>query len=179
MLGVAAATGNPKDAIQSVLGLTPTQLSSDWRAAIRRAYAPVLAVATPVGNVGRMIVKATRLVDLNVGPSISPDGRWIAFLSTRDFFSTDLYVAEVSSGRIAHKLTSTTTDPHFSSLQFIYSAGAWDRDSKRIAIATVTHGGPALVIFAFFNDLYAAPGGLESDLGRVRCGSDSPWPISA
>ena len=29
-------------------------------------------------------------------------------------------------GKVVRKLTSTATDPHFSSLQFIYSAGAWD-----------------------------------------------------
>src|SRR5207244_12743004 len=102
---------------------------------------------TPASEAGTIVVKGMQLADLNVGPSISPDGRWLAFLSTRSFFSTDLYIADASTGKIVHKLTSTATDPHYSSIQFIYSAGAWDHASKRIAIATVTAGRPALAIF--------------------------------
>ena len=61
--------------------------------------------------------------------------------------SIDLFVADAATGKIVRKLTSTASDPHFSSLQFIYSAGAWDAASQRIAIATVTSGRPALAIF--------------------------------
>lgn len=78
--------------------------------------------------------------DVNVGPAISPDGRWIAFLSSRSLFSIDLYVADASTGRILRRLTSTATSPRFSSLQFSYSAGAWDSASRRLAIATVSSG---------------------------------------
>ena len=78
--------------------------------------------------------------ELNVGPSISPDGQWIAFLSTRSLFSADLYLAEAATGRIVRKLTSTATDPHVSSIQFIHSAGAWDSASRQIAVATVASG---------------------------------------
>ena len=150
MLRVAALTGDVDAAAKRVLGVTTKQLSSDWQAAIRTAYEPVLASATSsgVGEAGRLVIKGTELGgDLNVGPAISPDGKWIAFLSARSFFSIDLYVADASTGKIVHKLTSTATDPHYSSLQFIYSAGAWDRDSKRLAIATVISGRPALAIF--------------------------------
>ena len=85
--------------------------------------------------------------ELNVGPSISPDGQWIAFLSTRSLFSTDLYLAEAATGKIVRKLTSTATDPHTSSIQFIYSAGAWDSASRQIAVGTVASGRAALAIF--------------------------------
>src|SRR4029079_10579112 len=97
---------------------------------------------------GRLVIKGEGLGgDLNVGPALSPDGRWLTFLSTRSVFSTDLFVADAPPGKIVHKLTSTATDPHFSSIQFIYSAGAWDAASERIAIATVANGRPALAIF--------------------------------
>ena len=39
--------------------------------------------------------------DLNVGPTISPDGRLIAFLSERSLFSIDLFVADAATGKIA------------------------------------------------------------------------------
>ena len=148
MLGIAASAGTVDVAIEKVLGLKAKELSSDWQAAIRQAYAPVFASTTPARDTGRLVIKGTDFGgDLNVGPALSPDGRWIAFLSSRSFFSIDLYVAEAATGRIARKLTSTATNPHFSSLQFIESAGAWDATSRRLAIATVAAGRPMLAIF--------------------------------
>ncbi len=148
MLGIAASAGDVDVAIEKVLGVKTKELSSDWQTAIRRAYAPVLASTRPPSETGRLVIKGADFGgDLNVGPAISPDGRWIAFLSSRSFFSIDLYVADAATGRIARKLTSTATNPHFSSLQFIYSAGAWDNASRRLAIATVVSGRPTLAIF--------------------------------
>ena len=148
MLGIAASAGDVDVAIEKVLGIKTKELSDDWHTAIRRAYDPVLASTTPPGEIGRLVIKGTEFgSDLNVGPAISPDGRWIAFLSSRSFFSIDLYVADASTGRILRRLTSTATSPRFSSLQFIYSAGAWDSASRRLAIATVSSGRPTLAIF--------------------------------
>jgi WD40 repeat protein len=159
MLRTAGATGDTELAIQRVLGVTGKELSEDWHAAIRRAYEPVLARSAPPSEVGHLLIKGENLGgDLNVGPALSPDGRWIAFLSERSLFSIDLYLADAKTGEIAHKLTSTATDPHTSSLQFIYSAGAWDSASQRIAIATITGGRPALAIFN------AASGDREREL---------------
>jgi len=148
MLSIAARDGDPKAAIEHVLQLKDKQLSDEWHDAIRATYSPLASVTTPPSESGRLVIKGEKLGgDLNVGPAISPDGRWIAFLSERSLFSIDLFVADASTGKIIRKLTSTASDPHYSSLQFIYSAGAWDRESKRIAIATVVSGRPVLAIF--------------------------------
>ena len=148
MLAMAAAGGDTNVAIEKVLGIKTKELSNDWQAAIRAMYEPVVASMTPPNEIGRLVVRGTTLgADLNVGPALSPDGKWLAFLSTRSVFSTDLFVADAETGRVVHRLTSTASDPHFSSIQFIYSAGGWDAASERIAIATVVSGRPALAIF--------------------------------
>jgi Tol biopolymer transport system component len=148
MLSIAARNGDTKIAIQRVLGVSDKELSNEWHEAIQAAYGPLASVTTPPSESGKLVIKGEKLGgDLNVGPAISPDGRWIAFLSERSLFSIDLFVADAATGKIVRKLTSTASDPHYSSLQFIYSAGAWDHESKRIAIATVISGRPALAIF--------------------------------
>ena len=147
MLAVAARNG-VEGAFQQVLGVPTNQVSADWQASIRRVYAPIVEAGAGAGEIGKLVVQGKELgADLNVGPAISPDGRWLAFLSTRGFFSIDLYVADASTGRIVRRLTSTATDPHFSSLQSIQSTGAWDSASQQIAVATVTDGRAALAIF--------------------------------
>jgi hypothetical protein len=160
MLDAAAVTGDVNGAVQRVLGVSAKELSAAWQASIRTAYAPVLAAGTPPDRVGRaLITPATHGGEVNVGPALSPDGRWVAFLSEQqDLFSIDLYVAEVATGRILRRLTRTASDPHYSSLQFIQSAGAWDATSRRIAAATVTNGRPALTVFD------AASGAREAEI---------------
>jgi Tol biopolymer transport system component len=148
MLDIGARSGDPRVAIERVLGLNDKELSTDWHAAIRKAYGPLAATTTPPAEAGTLSIKGQKLGgDLNVGPAISPDGRWMAFLSERSLFSIDLFIAETSTGKVVHRLTSTASDPHFSSLQFIYSAGAWAADSRRLAIATVVSGQPTIAIF--------------------------------
>jgi Tol biopolymer transport system component len=156
---IVAAAGGVDTATEKVLALTAKELSADWQASIRHTYEPVLATTTALGDAARLIIKATEIGGrLNVGPAISPDGRWIAFLSERSFFSAELYLADATTGKIVRTLTKTASDPHFSSIQFIYSAGAWDAASRRLAIATVTGGHPALAIFT------VASGRLEREL---------------
>ena len=83
---------------------------------------------------------------LNVSPSLSPDGKHVAFLSERDRFSIELFVADATNGQVIHRLTRAALDPHLQSLQFINSAGAWSPDGKRLIVATVDRGVPALSI---------------------------------
>jgi WD40-like Beta Propeller Repeat len=148
LLITAAAHGNVDGAFEDVLGIKSDDLSNEWHAAIQRTYGNVIADASRPNEIGRLVVSGKGLgEELNVGPSISPDGKWIAFLSTRSLFSTDLYLAEAATGRIVRKLTSTATDPHVSSIQFIHSAGAWDSASRQIAVATVASGRAALAIY--------------------------------
>jgi len=148
MLLTAAASGSTDTAIQTILDITPAQLSSDWQAAIRKTYGGAIESSNRPAEGALLVIKGKEFGgSLNIGPSISPDGKWIAFLSERGMFSIDVYLAEANTGRVVQKLTSTATDPHFSSIQFIYSAGAWDRGSTRFVVATVTGGHPALDIF--------------------------------
>jgi hypothetical protein len=150
MLDAGSRTGNVDMAIESVLHVTAAELSRDWQESIRKTYRAALETARP--PLGRRLIEGRELVaDLNVGPTLSPDGKHIGFISQRGLFAADLYIADVETGRIVRKLTSTATDPHYSSIQFIYSAAAWAPDSRRVALATVTKGDPTLAIFDAVN----------------------------
>jgi Tol biopolymer transport system component len=148
MLSLGGLTGDLDLVFRRMLGESKKELSADWQAAIKAKYAPTLEGATPPDAIGRVVIGTKGAgSELNVGPAISPDGRRVAFLSARALLSIDLYVADAQTGRVLHKLTSTATDPHYSSLQFIYSAGAWDRTSTQLAVATVSSGMPSIAIF--------------------------------
>src|SRR5205085_12291419 len=136
MLAAGGVSGDIDATIQRVLGVSEKQLSADWQAAIRNEYGRADNLTTPAAT-GRVVISSAGAgSDLNVAPAISPNGKLLAFISSRDILSLDLYVADATSGKILHRLTSTATDPHYSSLQFIYSAGAWDPSSTRLAVST-------------------------------------------
>ena len=93
-------------------------------------------------HAGRRIIEPDDENELNIGPVLSPDGSRLAFLSSRDRLSIDLFVADAATGRIQRKLISTAADPHFDSLQFISSAGAWDPAGRQLAVAAIREGKP-------------------------------------
>src|SRR5262249_41210864 len=58
----------------------------------------------------------------------------------------DVFLADASTGVVVRKLVSTAADPHFDSLQFLESAGAWDPAGRAFALATVQRGHPVLTL---------------------------------
>src|SRR5581483_1228943 len=57
MLAIAGAAGDVNVAIERVLGVKMKDLSSQWQAAIREAYRPVLAATTSPSELGRAVIK--------------------------------------------------------------------------------------------------------------------------
>ncbi len=85
---------------------------------------------------------------LNVGPALSPDGTEMVFLSERDRYSVDVFLADGRTGRVRRKLVTAAGNARFDSLQFVDSAGAWDQAGKRFAFAALQHGEPVLTILS-------------------------------
>jgi Tol biopolymer transport system component len=133
--------------LKTVTGVAEAQLSKDWHAAIRESVARTMEETQPPSRYAEALVtEKGQGGRLNVGPALSPDGRRIAFLSERDLFSVELFLADVKSGSIERRLSKTAVDTHLESIQFISSAGAWDRSGSRLALGAVSRGRPLLVI---------------------------------
>ena len=143
----AMRMGDAEAAISRVLEISPKDFSKDWAAAIRTAYGAFLEQQKSPEHYGPVLIdKESTGGELNLGPALSPDGERIVFLSERELFSVDLFLADARSGKVIRKLASTATDPHFDSLLWIESAGAWSPDGRRFAQAVVRKGRGALVV---------------------------------
>ena len=128
-------------AITRVLGETPDSLSADWAAANKALYTSQLVGRTKPRDAGQPVILPDRKGgDANVSPVISPDGRYVAFFSSRALFSYDLYLADARTGRIIRKLVSPSSDPHFDALNFVQSSGAWSPDSRQFAFMVDENG---------------------------------------
>jgi hypothetical protein len=129
------------------LGTDPATLNDEWHAAIRLSAQTVADNQSPVTSEPHLVVSdRTGGGRFNIGPEISPDGKQIAFFSERDRFSIELYLADAATGHIGRKLVKTATDPHFDSLEFLNSAGAWSPDGRLLAITAHRGGRPVLAL---------------------------------
>jgi hypothetical protein len=153
---LAAGLSGPDAAFERALGVPTKQLFLDWVESARQMYDPVLKDRP--ANLGNALIGESRKGQrgmLNVGPALSPDGNYLAFLSTREIFDIDLFLADARTGRVIRRLASAGRDPHMDALRFIDSAGAWSPDSKRLAFVTFEHGDNYLGI-------------VDVDSGRVQ-----------
>jgi WD40 repeat protein len=148
ILRQAGESGDAKSAIRKILGIDTKMLTVEWQQALRRDYEPILQAATPPSESGKLLVEGKKNQgEINVAPSLSPDGSQMVFFSQRDLFSIDLYLADARTGKIQHKLTESAIDPHTDSLQFVNSAGDWSRDGKKFAYGSIRNGRPELRIY--------------------------------
>ena len=138
---LAAGTSDPESAFERALGINAKQVFTDWQESAKEMYNPILKERP--ANLGTPLIsgvkKGSRGV-LNVGPAYSPDGQYIAFLSTRNIFDIDLFLADAQTGKIITRLAGADRNPHFEALRFIDSAGSWAPDSKHLAFIVFEKG---------------------------------------
>jgi Tol biopolymer transport system component len=145
-------------ALQQVLGVSHDTLSVQWARSVEAAYAPLMEGREAPEELGTVIVDASNGGSQNVSPSVSPDGRYVAFLSEKDLFSVELYLAEVATGRIVRKITNTLSDPHSDALRYIDSSGTWSPDGSQFLYVVFADGDNQMLIVDSEN------GGVEKRL---------------
>ncbi|MGQ0766035.1 MAG: peptidase S9 [Gemmatimonadota bacterium] len=136
----AALAGGWENGVRNALAISADSLGSLWHAAIRSSYGTLVRERTTPDRIGRAVAAADRRGDQNISPAISPDGRYVAYFSSRGLFGIDLYIAETATGRVIRQLTSVTSNPHFDALSFLNSAGAWSPDGRSLAYVVFAEG---------------------------------------
>ncbi|HEY4304757.1 MAG TPA: hypothetical protein VGM82_09840 [Gemmatimonadaceae bacterium] len=130
-------------ALIRVLGENQDSLSKDWAAANRAMYLPQIAGRTHPDSLGSLLVglNAKDVVNYNLSPTISPDGKLFAFFSTKEsLFGIDLLVGDATTGKIIKKLGGPSSDSHFDAISWTQSAGDWSPDSKEFAFIVYAEG---------------------------------------
>ncbi len=127
--------GRPAATIEQTVG-SADSVAAGWHRALRETYGPIRERTGAPGDFAEPIFE-DHDSELDIGPALSPDGSRLLFLSQRSPVSVDLYLANAETGEIIRRVTRSALDPHYHSLQFISSAGAWAPDGDRFAFAAV------------------------------------------
>ena len=132
-------------ASKRLLGLPVEDLSKLWVESTKQHYQPYIDQEREKIP-GRALVSEKNAGRMNVSPVLSPNGKYIAFLSEKNIFSTDIFIADARNGKILGKMSSTARGGHLDDYSFFESSGAWSPDSKRFAFVGVNKGDNVLVI---------------------------------
>lgn len=125
--------------IRRTFGFNDRTLSTLWKNSIEATYKPFLKDTAQV-PAGRLLISDKNSGKMNLAPAISPDGKYLAFLSEKDLFTVDLYLADAKTGQIIRKLTSKISNSHVDEFNFIESAGTWSPDGKKFAFSVFNKG---------------------------------------
>jgi len=155
------------EAFHRILNTDLEDVIEDWHASIRRTYLPLLTERREAREEARALITGRgRGGTYNVGPALSPDGSRVVFLSSLDDLDVQLYLANAETGEVIRRLIKGSAfDPHFGSLRFINSAGAWAPDGRRFALAALRRDRDVVVVLDVNNGRilreYRVPGVSE------------------
>lgn len=121
----------------STLGISLEQLSREWMASVRENYLPQVARYESPSTFAEPLFRHASLTEdpWYIAPAISPDGELMTFLSQRDGFSFDLFLADARTGEVIDKLIAGSRDADFESLRFMYSSSSFSHDGRYLAFA--------------------------------------------
>jgi Tol biopolymer transport system component len=156
-----------------VLGLTVNQLIEQWRDDVQKQYLPEIKDRVKARVVASPVLTEERSEGrLHVAPALSPDGSKIAYLSEKDFFFIDLYLADAISGKVKRRLVKSTFDPNFRTLRFLKASMSWSPDGQFLAITAGRKAQDDIVILNGENGKEV--GRIKVDLNGITNPSWSP-----
>jgi Tol biopolymer transport system component len=152
ILNGAASVGIERS-FRRELGLSFEQLGDVWRESVQDSELPQIAERQRARRFADPLLDAERTGGAShnyVAPTLSPDGQYVAFLSTGSYLRgevfPDLYLGETKTGKRIERLTKSTRSPEFEELRIGYSQSAFSPDGKYLAFTAQRRGKDILVL---------------------------------
>ncbi len=133
-------------AITVVTKTEPDTISSQWIDSIQENYLPPTTDRTSPDSVGSPLVEEGSST-MDIAPVLSPDGDKVAFISRRNVFTSEIFVANTETGKIVDNIGSIPNNPHLDAIRFLSSAGSWSPDGDRFAFVAFAEGDNTVTIW--------------------------------
>jgi len=135
-----------EQAINDVLMISADSLSGIWKQELRNHLLQEQVDST-FSIVGKRIISKKNSGRYNLNPSISPDGQYIVYLSERDLYDIDLFMAEAGSGKVISRLYTATSHDEIDALNYLETSGSWSPDSRYFAFIAFKQGKSVCLLF--------------------------------
>ncbi len=134
-----------KTAIDSTLKINEENFSSMWKASLQTHYSQLMDKRQDRPD-GLKLFDRENAGKINISPVLSPNGRYVIFLSEKDIFTIDLYLADAQSGEIIRQLSSSDKHQHVDAISYMNSSGTWSSDGRKFAFVIFSKGKNKLAI---------------------------------
>ncbi|HET8770209.1 MAG TPA: hypothetical protein VFM71_04420 [Gemmatimonadaceae bacterium] len=136
------------------IGMDLEELGAVWKEEVQKQYLPQVAELDRPRSVAQAVLNEDRtggVIPVYIAPSLSPDGRTIAYISTGSLLRAevflDLYLADATTGKRIKRVTKSTLDPDFEELRFGYSQSAFSPDGRLFAFTAQRQGRDVLYLY--------------------------------
>ena len=138
-LFMAIAELGMREAFPRVLNRSMEEVSEEFRTSIKEYYGALLEEGD-FGATGRKLISEDEAGMMNVSPAVSPNGRYVVFLSERDLFTIDFFLADTRDGSVVRRLASSARSSDIDHMDVIESTGTWSPDSRTFAYVGFKQG---------------------------------------
>ncbi|HET9136156.1 MAG TPA: biopolymer transporter Tol [Candidatus Kapabacteria bacterium] len=128
---------SPEMAFRSTFGLGVSDFSDKFIEALKKRYYPDIARYDNPTSFAEELANHKKLGDFfNAAPEVSPDGKYLAFISDRsDFY--DVYIQDLSNPRDIKKvLSGGGASASYEELHLLSPGLCWSPDGKKLALAS-------------------------------------------
>ncbi len=132
-------------ALDTILKVNQDVLSGMWKSANEVYFRQYLKDSAD-NIAGKVIVSDKNGGRINISPSLSPDGKYVAFFSERDLFTLDLFLAGTENGKIIRRLASVARNNSIDDFDYVESTGSWSPDGEKYVIVIFEKGVNKLAI---------------------------------
>ena len=158
-------------ATRRVMGMGVENLSKLWVDAVTNTYQPYLDAKADGKPPGKELISEDQGGRLNIAPVLSPNGRYVIYLSEKNLFSIDLFLADARSGKVIRQVTQRQRAGHIDDFAYVESAGTWSPRSDRFAFVGVSKGRNILLI----NDVERGKTVEEYTIPGVQAFDNPAW----
>lgn len=139
-------------AFRRELGVTLEDLGEEWREDVQTRLLPAVATLDRPRKFAQPLLNKERTGgDVFLAPTLSSDGRTVAFLSNgsvrRGQVFIDLWLADGEKGQREARLVKSTFDPNFEELRLLYSQSAFSPDGRLLVFTAQRRGRDVLYIY--------------------------------
>jgi Tol biopolymer transport system component len=132
-------------------GMSLEDLSDEWREAMQTKHLPQVATLERARKFSQPLLNERKSGgSLFLAPSLSSDGKYIAFVSIGSFLRgqvfPDLWLGDGETGKRLKRLVKSTTDPNFEELRLLYSQSSFSPDGKTLAFTAQREGRDVLYL---------------------------------
>lgn len=134
-------------AFESAFGEPLEDVSKEWTRFIKRCYWPEVGRREEIDQFSDQLTTHPKdLSNYNLQPSLSPDGKLVAFFSDRKDY-TDIFILSVEDKKIVTRIASQDQSIHIESFHPFHSGITWSPDGTRLLLVTKMRGKEYLSIF--------------------------------